>query len=119
MPFWVMSNKASESAVKALLMAGLAAAAITVACSGKATQNPRANAPPAIPVKVIEARALPISDATEYVATLKSRDSAVIKARVVNQGYHRTRAITAGSHDEECLGRCFGLTARGRFPKHL
>ena len=68
----VMSNKASEFAVKALLMAGLAVGTITVACSGKATQNPRTNAPPAMPVKVIEARALPISDATEYVATLKS-----------------------------------------------
>ena len=81
----LMSNKASESAVKALLIAGLAAGAITVACSGKATQNPRADAPPAMPVKVIEAKALPISDATEYVATLKSRDSAVIMPQV--EGY--------------------------------
>jgi RND family efflux transporter MFP subunit len=80
-----MSNKASESAVKALLMAGLAAGAITVACSGNATQNPRADARPAMPVKVIEAKALPISDATEYVATLKSRDSAVIMPQV--EGY--------------------------------
>jgi RND family efflux transporter MFP subunit len=81
----VMSNKASESAVKALLMAGLAAGAITVACSGNATQNPRADARPAMPVKVIEAKALPISDATEYVATVKSRDSAVIMPQV--EGY--------------------------------
>jgi hypothetical protein len=29
------------------------------------------------------------------------------------------RAVTAGSHDEECLGRCFGLTVRGGFLKHL
>jgi RND family efflux transporter MFP subunit len=82
---FVMSNKVSESAVKALLMAGLAAGAITVACSSKATQNPQADAPPAIPVKVIEAKALPISDATEYVATVKSRDSAVIMPQV--EGY--------------------------------
>jgi RND family efflux transporter MFP subunit len=80
-----MSNKASESAVKALLMAGLAVGAITVACSGKAAHNPQADAPPAMPVKVIEAKALPISDATEYVATLKSRDSAVIMPQV--EGY--------------------------------
>ena len=25
----------------------------------------------------------------------------------------------AGSHDEECLGRCFGLTVRGGSLKHL
>lgn len=99
--FFVMSNKASESAVKALLMAGLAAGAITVACSGKATQNPRAGAPPAMPVKVIEAKALPISDATEYVATLKSRDSAVIMPQV--EGYitkifvHSGDRVTAGA----------------------
>ena len=63
-------------------MAGLAAGAITVACSGKSTQDPQAGAPPAMPVKVIEAKALPVSDATEYVATLKSRDSAVIMPQV-------------------------------------
>ena len=68
--------------MKALLMAGLAAGAITVACSGKATQDPQAAAIPAMPVKVIEAKALPISDATEYVATLKSRDSAMIMPQV-------------------------------------
>jgi RND family efflux transporter MFP subunit len=96
-----MSNKASESAVKALLMAGLAAGAITVACSGKGTQNPQADAPPAIPVKVIEAKALPISDATEYVATLKSRDSAVIMPQV--EGYitkifvHSGDRVSAGA----------------------
>lgn len=77
-----MSNKASESAMKALLMAALAAGAITVACSGKATQDPQAAAIPAMPVKVIEATALPISDATEYVVTLKSRDSAMIMPQV-------------------------------------
>jgi RND family efflux transporter MFP subunit len=77
-----MSIKASESAMKALLMAGLAAGTITVACSGKATQDPQAAAIPAMPVKVIEATALPISDATEYVATLKSRDSAMIMPQV-------------------------------------
>ena len=97
----VMSNKASEFAVKALLMAGLAVGTITVACSGKATQNPRTNAPPAMPVKVIEARALPISDATEYVATLKSRDSAVIMPQV--EGYitkifvHSGDRVSAGA----------------------
>ncbi len=75
-------------------MAGLAAGAITLACSSKATQNPQADAPPAIPVKVIEAKALPISDATEYVATLKSRDSAVIMPQV--EGYITTIFVHSG-----------------------
>jgi len=96
-----MSNIASESAVKALLVAGLAAGAITVACSGKAAQNPQAAAPPAMPVKVIEAKALPISDAIEYVATLKSRDSAVMMPQV--EGYitqifvHSGDRVSAGA----------------------
>ena len=38
-----------------------------------------------MPVKVMEARALPINDATDYVATLKSRDSAVIMPQVEGQ----------------------------------
>jgi RND family efflux transporter MFP subunit len=35
-----------------------------------------------MPVKVLEAKAVPVSDATEYIATLKSRDSAVIMPQV-------------------------------------
>jgi RND family efflux transporter MFP subunit len=38
-----------------------------------------------MPVKVLEARQTPISDSTEYVATLKSRDSAVIMPQVEGQ----------------------------------
>jgi len=38
-----------------------------------------------MPVKVVEARAVPVSDATEYVATLKSRNSAVIMPQVEGQ----------------------------------
>lgn len=38
-----------------------------------------------MPVKVLEARAVPVSDATEYVATVKSRDSAVIMPQVEGQ----------------------------------
>ncbi|HZQ96271.1 MAG TPA: efflux RND transporter periplasmic adaptor subunit [Candidatus Sulfotelmatobacter sp.] len=35
-----------------------------------------------MPVKVVEARAVPVHDSSEYVATLKSRDSAVIMPQV-------------------------------------
>lgn len=38
-----------------------------------------------MPVKVIEAKALPVNDTSEYVATLKSRDSAVIMPQVDGQ----------------------------------
>ncbi len=63
-------------------MAALAAGCVTLACSRNAEQNPQAGGPPAMPVKVVEAKAVPVSDATEYVATLKSRDSAVIMPQV-------------------------------------
>ena len=39
----------------------------------------------AIPVKVQEAKAVPVSQTTDYVATLKSRDSAVIMPQVEGQ----------------------------------
>ena len=68
-----------------LLAVGLAAGGIGLACSTNVAQNPHAGGPPAMPVKVIEARAVRISDTTEYVATLKSRDSAVIMPQVEGQ----------------------------------
>lgn len=54
-------------------------------CSTKNAQNPQAGGPQAIPVKVQEAKAVPVNDASEYVATLKSRDSAVIMPQVEGQ----------------------------------
>jgi RND family efflux transporter MFP subunit len=68
-------------------LVGLAAAAIaaSLGCSGKAAQNPHAAAMPAMPVKVMEAEDVPVYDASEYVATLKSRDSAVIMPQVEGQ----------------------------------
>jgi RND family efflux transporter MFP subunit len=38
-----------------------------------------------MPVKVLEAKAVPVNDSSEYVATLKSRDSAVIMPQVEGQ----------------------------------
>lgn len=70
-----------------LLIGGLLAAAIAgaVACSKNAAQNPHAGGPPAMPVKVLEAKDVPVNDTSEYVATLKSRDSAVIMPQVEGQ----------------------------------
>jgi RND family efflux transporter MFP subunit len=70
---------------RGLLAAALAASAVTVSCSSKAASNPQAAGPGAMPVKVLEAKDVPVNDATEYVATMKSRDSAVIMPQVEGQ----------------------------------
>src|SRR5271170_3378293 len=80
-----MSMKLRNHLGHSLLLAALAANVATLACSGNAAPNAHAGAPPGMPVKVQEARATPVSDATEYVATLKSRDSAVIMPQVEGQ----------------------------------
>ena len=76
-----MANIYQRSIAKSFLPVLLAGIIGSVGCSNSA-QNPQAGGPGAMPVKVIEARAMPINDATEYVATLKSRDSAVIMPQV-------------------------------------
>ena len=68
-----------------MLAASLVASVIAVGCSGKGGPNPQAGGPGGMPVKVVEARAVPVNDASEYVATLKSRDSAVIMPQVEGQ----------------------------------
>ena len=80
-----MEIDVQQYAAKGLLAAALAAGAIMLGCSGNAGQNPHAAGPGAMPVKVLEARAVPVDDASQYVATLKSRDSAVIMPQVEGQ----------------------------------
>jgi len=80
-----MANKFRNNIAIALSIAGLLALLTTVGCSGSGAQNPQASGPGAMPVKVIEAHAVPVDDASEYVATLKSRDSAVIMPQVEGQ----------------------------------
>jgi RND family efflux transporter MFP subunit len=96
-----MTNHLQEYIAKGLLTAALAASAVAVGCSGNAAQNPHAAGPGAMPVKVLEAQAVPVDDASEYVATLKSRDSAVIMPQVegqVTQIYvHSGERVAAGS----------------------
>ena len=96
-----MANNIQELVAKGLLAAGLAASAIAVGCSGNAAQNPHASGPGAMPVKVLEARAVPVNDASEYVATLKSRESAVIMPQVEGQitqiFVHSGERVDAGS----------------------
>ncbi len=67
------------------LVAALFLAALGTACSGNSVKGAQAEADQAIPVKIQVAQSVPISDTTEYVATLKSRDSAVIMPQVEGQ----------------------------------
>ena len=80
-----MTDTFGKCAARTLLAAGVAAGALTLGCSTRGAQGPQAGGPPAMPVKVVEARAVPVSDTTDYVATLKSRDSAVIMPQVEGQ----------------------------------
>ncbi len=64
------------------LAAALAMAAVSVACSGGSARGAQPQAPPGIPVKVQIAQLVSVNDTTEYVATLKSRDTAVIMPQV-------------------------------------
>jgi RND family efflux transporter MFP subunit len=63
----------------------LIALGATLGCSSNAAQNAQAGGFPAMPVKVEVAKATAVNDATEYVATLKSRESAVIMPQVEGQ----------------------------------
>ena len=93
-----MDNKLQKTLANGLLCAALA---VTPACSKKTAQNPQAGGMQAMPVKVMEAKAVPVNDASEYVATLKSRDSAVIMPQVEGQvtqiNVHSGDRVTAGS----------------------
>ncbi len=64
--------------IESLLISALAA---TIGCAGKAAA-PQAGGFQAMPVKVLVAQPVPVSDSSEYVATLKSRDSAVVMPQV-------------------------------------
>ncbi len=87
--------------IQSLLLAALAVSALTLACSSHVEQNAHANGPAGMPVKVLEARTTPVNDATEYVATLKSRDSAVIMPQVEGQVtkifVHSGETVAAGT----------------------
>jgi len=96
-----MSKRIHDYLTSSLLLVALVASGTTLACSGNAAQNAHANGPAGMPVKVEEARATPVNDATEYVATLKSRESAVIMPQVEGQvtkiSVHSGEAVEAGA----------------------
>jgi RND family efflux transporter MFP subunit len=69
----------------ARLAAVFALAALTVACGGDSVRGAAPQGSGGISVKVETARLIPVNDTSEYVATLKSRDSAVIMPQVEGQ----------------------------------
>jgi RND family efflux transporter MFP subunit len=85
-----------------LPVAGLwIASGFTVGCSANGTQKAQANTSPGMPVKVEVAHPVAVNDASDYVATLKSRDSAVImpqvEGQVVQIFVHSGDKVSAGS----------------------
>lgn len=81
-----MEQKLQSLLFTSVFIPATALLALTLGCSGnaKTAQSPGGGFP-AMPVKVMEAKAMPVNDASEYVATLKSRDSAVIMPQVEGQ----------------------------------
>lgn len=68
-----------------VLGCALAAALISTACSSSSVKGASSQDVPSIPVKIEVARSVQLSDTTEYVATLKSRDSAILMPQVEGQ----------------------------------
>jgi RND family efflux transporter MFP subunit len=78
-----MSRLFDRTSCQIFSVALLAALLIcTFACNGSKTANAGAAGTRAMPVQVRTARPAKVDDATEYVATLKSRDSAVVMPQV-------------------------------------
>jgi RND family efflux transporter MFP subunit len=82
-------KKHGEAGCLAWRRAGIAAilvlAAAGVACSGSSVRGAQPQGPSGIPVKVETAKLISVNDTTEYVATLKSRDTSVIMPQVEGQ----------------------------------
>ncbi len=92
------SRKATK---RVLMLVSCLAAAVALACNTHGAADPKAQGPPAIPVKVQVAKDVPVSESSDYVATLKSRDSAVIMPQVegwvTNIYVHSGEAVAAGA----------------------
>ena len=96
-----MANNYRKYARQGWALVSLFLASFMIACTGHAPQNAEASGPQGMPVKVQEAKAVPVSDSTDYVATVKSRDSAVIMPQVEGQItqilVHSGDAVEAGA----------------------
>src|SRR3954471_2286873 len=83
-----------------LAIAAFSAAVLLSACGGGKAQGPQ-GPPPAMAVKVVPVSSKPITDSSEYVSTLKSRDSANISPQVeetITRIYvHSGERVSAGA----------------------
>jgi RND family efflux transporter MFP subunit len=83
------------------LAAVLSLASLSLACGGGAVRGAQAQGPTGIPVKVETAKLVSVNDTSEYVATLKSRDTAVIMPQVEGQiteiSVHSGTRVSAGT----------------------
>jgi RND family efflux transporter MFP subunit len=70
--------------------------AAAIGCTGNSVKGAQPQDTPATPVKIEVARAVPINDTTEYVATLKSRDAAIIMPQV--EGHVTDIYVHSGDH---------------------
>jgi RND family efflux transporter MFP subunit len=79
----------------------LTAGGLQTSCSEGGAQGGKPKGPAGIPVKVAVAHSVAINDTTEYVATLKSRDSAVImpevEGRITHIYVHSGDHVTPGA----------------------
>ena len=75
-------------------MAVVVSLAMTLGCSSSSANNEQAQGPPAMSVNVQVARNVGVPDTSDYVATLKSRDSAVINPQV--EGYMTAIFVHSG-----------------------
>jgi RND family efflux transporter MFP subunit len=86
---------------KIALGAALLLSALGVGCSGGAAKGAQQQGGGAFPVAIEVAHAVQVSDTTEYVATLKSRDSAVImpevEGRITQINVHSGERVSAGT----------------------
>ncbi len=84
---------------KSLLFVVLGAELFALACGGSSQTH--AAAPQGVPVKVETVQAVPVLNSTEYVATLKSRDAAIVMPEVegkITQIYvHSGERVTPGT----------------------
>src|SRR6478672_8205992 len=94
-----MSNSRELHALRLVPVTLLVSVALIGSGCGKKSDATQQAAGP-LPVKVEEAHAVPVSDTSDYVATLKSRNSAVIMPQVEGQivqiAVHSGEQVVAG-----------------------
>ncbi len=80
---------------------GLAALLAAAGCSSAPATNPQAGAPQAFPVQVAATPEVAVNDSSDYVATLKSRDSAIVmpevEGRITKIFVHSGDHVSAGA----------------------